>query len=206
MITVGREEHWQKVYTTKADNEVSWYEEYPAFSLDLISKYGGQAVESVVDVGGGASRLVDELLKRGTAGVCVVDVSSEALAVAKSRLPADAPVEWVVTDVTTWRPRRRYDLWHDRAAFHFLTNPSDQKAYVHVMDEALRPGGTSVIGTFSLRGPEKCSGLEIVRHDGSSLSEIFGNRFTLVESLEHQHVTPWNSSQAFQFSIFRKSL
>jgi SAM-dependent methyltransferase len=199
-----RKAHWQSVYSTKSENAVSWFEENPAHSLDLISRAGIGQDAAVVDVGGGASRLVDALVARHQAHVSVVDLSSAAFDISRARLPSSANVEWIVSDITKWRPDRSYDLWHDRAAFHFLTDASEQAAYVKVMSSALKPGGIAIIGTFAPSGPEKCSGLPVARHDASSLSKIFGPQFELLSSEPYRHVTPWNSVQEFQFSIFAK--
>jgi SAM-dependent methyltransferase len=199
-----RKAHWQSVYSTKSENAVSWFEENPAHSLDLISTAGIGQDAAVVDVGGGASRLVDAFVARHQAHVSVVDLSSAAFDISRARLPSSANVEWIVSDITKWRPDRSYDLWHDRAAFHFLTDASEQAAYVKVMSEALKPGGIAIIGAFAPSGPEKCSGLPVARHDASSLSKIFGPQFELLSSEPYRHVTPWNSVQEFQFSIFAK--
>lgn len=199
-----RTAHWQAVYTTKGEDEVSWFEENPDHSLDLISEATAGLNASIVDVGGGASRLVDALVARGQSHITVVDLSVAALHTAKSRLPAASNVTWVVSDITRWEPDAAYDIWHDRAAFHFLTDATDQRAYVDVMAKALKPAGMAIIGTFALSGPEKCSGLPVARHDAASLAEIFGSSFRLLRSEPHRHVTPWKSVQEFQFSIFEK--
>jgi len=161
---------------------------------------------AIVDVGAGASRLVDCLLDQGFHQVTVLDLSETALAKARARLPTAAPVEWVVGNVLYWRPSRRFDVWHDRAAFHFLTETADQDAYLRVMDQALLPGGHAIIGTFALDGPEKCSGLQVARYDATRLSERLGKSYLLVQSLTHDHTTPWGSVQRFHFGLFRKAL
>jgi 2-polyprenyl-3-methyl-5-hydroxy-6-metoxy-1,4-benzoquinol methylase len=184
---------------------VSWFEAEPLLSLALIkiAGFGPEAV--VIDIGAGASHLVDALLAAEQAGITVLDLSANALELARARLGRDAErVNWVVSDVTAWVPDRRYDVWHDRAAFHFLTDPADQKAYVDVLKEALKPGGVAIIGTFALDGPEKCSGIHVARHDAESLGRILGADFDLVETRRHSHRTPWLSTQQFQFSIFRR--
>lgn len=199
-----RQDHWQGVYTSKGENEVSWFEENPAFSLDLLDAAGLATEHAVVDIGGGASRLVDALVARGQDWVSVLDLSKAALDIARARLPADARVDWIAGDVTQWVPQRHYDAWHDRAALHFLTAPEDQARYAGVINTALNPGGFAVIGTFAPDGPEKCSGLPVVRHDAESLAALLGSGFALVEHRRHEHVTPWGSVQKFQFSTFRK--
>ena len=200
-----RSAHWQDVYTTRADSEVSWYEESPALSLDLLEEAGMAQRMSVIDVGGGASRLVDSLVERYDGDVTVLDLSQAALDIACKRLPESARVHWVAGDVTCWHPDRVHDFWHDRAAFHFLTAPEDQSAYVDVLRRALKPGGVAVIGTFAPDGPEKCSGLPVARHDAETMKAVLGKDFTLMAQRRHVHVTPWGSSQNFQFCTFRRA-
>jgi trans-aconitate methyltransferase len=201
---IDRQTHWQHVYTNKAEDELSWHEEAPALSLALLAGVGLGPEMAVVDIGGGTSRLVDELVARGQAHVTVVDLSPAALETAKKRLAGAGNVEWIAEDVTEWKPKRSYDLWHDRAAFHFLTAPEDQQAYVRVMARALRTGGRAVIGTFAPDGPEKCSGLPVARHDAASLQAALGERYSLVATRRHEHTTPWGAVQRFQFSTFEK--
>jgi SAM-dependent methyltransferase len=220
MGDVGRTAHWQKVYTSKGEQEVSWFQESPAPSLELIDLAGLSQDASIIDIGGGASRLVDALVKRNIAQVTVLDLSAAALDAARKRLGDEGlgdkglggkgfgdkavGVKWVTADVTTWEPTQTYDLWHDRAAFHFLTDPADQSAYVDRLKKAVKRGGHVVIGTFALDGPEKCSGLPIVRHDAASLSAILGSEFELIDARRHDHATPWGALQRFQFSTFRR--
>lgn len=204
-MTGARPAHWDKVYTTKADDSVSWFEQSPTVSLELIEA-AGVGLGSIIDIGGGASRLVDALLARGHAHVAVLDLSAQALKIARTRLgPLADAVEWIVGDVTEWEPVRRYDLWHDRAAFHFLTKPDAQAVYAWRLDSALKPGGVAIIGTFAPDGPEKCSGLPVARHDAASIGKVLGPDFTLVDERRHDHVTPGGSVQKFQFSSFRKA-
>jgi trans-aconitate methyltransferase len=204
MADVDRQSHWETVYLTKAESEVSWFEDTPDSSLSLLREAGLNPSLAIIDVGGGASRLVDALVASGQAHVTVLDLSATALALAKARLVAADCVKWVVSDVTKWTPDRQYDLWHDRAAFHFLTSPEDQRAYVGVLSTALKPGGAAIIGTFAPDGPEKCSGLPVARHDAESLQAVLGERFTPLSTRRHEHTTPWGSVQKFQFSIFLK--
>ena len=201
-----RESHWQGVYTTKAEDNVSWFEESPDLSLALLAEAGLVSQHAVVDVGGGASRLVDALVAVGQQWVSVLDLSQAALNTARSRLLPDASADWIVADVTAWQPERHYDYWHDRAAFHFLTEPADQAAYVAVLKRALQPGGVAVIGTFAPDGPEKCSGLAVARHDSESLSNVMGDDFALIAQRRHDHTTPWGSVQKFQFCTFRQRI
>ncbi|MVT00315.1 class I SAM-dependent methyltransferase [Devosia marina] len=199
-----RQDHWQGVYSTKGEEEVSWFEESPAYSLGLLDAAGLGQEHALVDIGGGASRLVDALVARGQAWVSVLDLSQAALDIARARLPEAKNVGWIAADVTQWEPDRPYDFWHDRAALHFLTETDDQARYARAIDRALVAGGVAVIGTFAPDGPEKCSGLPVVRHDGESLSALLGDRFSLIGHARHEHVTPWGSVQKFQFSTFRK--
>ena len=203
MSDVGRKAHWENVYTSKGEREVSWYQESPAPSLELIALAGLSADASIIDIGGGASRLVDALVERNFAQVTVLDLSAAALDVAKQRLgDKGVGVKWVTADVTRWEPTETYDLWHDRAAFHFLTDPADQSAYLDRLNKAVKRGGYVVIGTFALDGPEKCSGLPIVRYDAVALSAILGTDFKLIDNRRHDHATPWGALQRFQFSTF----
>lgn len=199
-----RQSFWDGVYKSKSETEVSWFEETPALSLNLLRQAGLKPGMAFVDVGGGASRLVNELDKIEHLDVTVLDVSATALEKAKSAMPDPSRVEWVVSDVTTWSPDRRYDLWHDRAVFHFLTAAEDQQAYIRVMSAALNDGGKAIIGTFAVDGPEKCSGLPTVRYDAVGLSSVLGDRFKLISTCQHRHTTPWNTVQSFQFSTFEK--
>ncbi len=197
--------HWQGIYSAKAERDVGWFEETPATSLALIKACGIARSAPVIDIGGGASRLVDALLDDGYESVTVLDLSESALATARARLGARAAmVTWVVADVTTWTPRQTYQLWHDRAAFHFLTERDDRKAYVERVLAAVPVGGHVIIATFAPDGPERCSGLAVMRHDAASLGVALGPAFKLVEMRRHDHMTPWASTQKYQFSRFRR--
>ena len=177
---MDRQSHWENIYNTKDEREVSWFQETPAPSLDLLDLVGATSSSDIIDIGGGASRLVDILVTRGYDGVTVLDISAVALAAAKARIgPKADQATWIVADVTTWEPVETYDVWHDRAAFHFLTNPADQIAYVSRLRRALRHGGHAFIGTFAPGGPVKCSGLPVVRHSAQSLGTILGGALRL---------------------------
>jgi trans-aconitate methyltransferase len=198
----GRQGHWDKAYTDKGEAGVSWFEERPDVSLELIGEAGGTPSSSLIDIGGGASRLVDALVGRGWRSLAVLDVSEAALSTGKARLgDAARHVEWIRADVTQWRPERRYDIWHDRAALHFLTDPLDRAAYVERLCDAVKRGGHAVIATFAPDGPERCSGLPVVRYDATSLAHAIGPSFRLVRERRHVHTTPWGSTQAFQWSV-----
>ncbi|MCC6776022.1 MAG: class I SAM-dependent methyltransferase [Hyphomicrobiales bacterium] len=205
MSSAERRAHWDKVYQTKGDDEMTWFQARPDISLDLIRATGVTTAAAIVDVGGGSSRLVDVLLDEGFSAVTVLDLSEHALGAARARLmERGAKVEWIVADVTTWRPAASYDVWHDRAALHFLTEERDRTAYAQRVVQAVRSGGHVIIGTFAPDGPERCSGLPIARHDATSLGRILGSSFALAESRGHSHRTPTGTIQRFQFSRFRR--
>ena len=203
MSSVDRQTHWESVYTTKGEKEVSWFQERPEISLEFIAATGAGPNSAIVDIGGGASRLVDALLDDGYRNLTVLDLSKAALAASRERLGLRGEtVTWVAADVTTWRPSEHYDVWHDRAAFHFLTDEKDRHAYVLRLEQALREGGEAIIGTFALNGPERCSGLPVMRYDSSGLTAVLGPKFRLLASREAERRTPWGASQVFQFSRF----
>ena len=200
-----RTTHWQNVYATKGETEVSWFQDNPTISRDMIRAANPDPGAAIIDIGGGASRLVDALLQHGYRDIAVLDLSANALDATKKRIGAAAStVDWIVADATTWQPAKTYDVWHDRAAFHFLTDPRDRAAYVERLLSAVAPAGQVIIATFALDGPEKCSGLPVQRHDSASLSAELGPEFELVETQSEIHHTPWHSTQAFQFSRFRR--
>jgi trans-aconitate methyltransferase len=205
MSEPGRSDHWQNVYVDKGENQVSWLQETPAISLELIELAGAMPGSGIIDIGGGASRLADCLVSRGYQDVTVLDLSAAALASARSRMGDSASrVTWIAADVTVWEPSRSYDIWHDRAAFHFLTEPLDQAAYVDRLRRALRASGHAIIGTFAPDGPERCSGLAVSRYDAARLAATLGSGFELIDTRRHEHVTPWGAAQTFQFSTFRR--
>ena len=196
-----RRMHWQRVYDEKMPAEVSWYQPVPDKSLQLIRGTGLARNEPVLDVGGGASTLVDHLHADGYTDITVMDISGRALELARARLgeSADA-INWIESDVTAFEPQRRYALWHDRAAFHFLTDAADRDRYIDVAKRALKPGGYFVLATFGPEGPERCSGVEIRRYGIEQLQELFGGGFKLGGYELDQHVTPMGSTQQFLYS------
>jgi 2-polyprenyl-3-methyl-5-hydroxy-6-metoxy-1,4-benzoquinol methylase len=205
MSAFSRQAHWQNVYKEKGEYQVSWFQERPAISLELIEALGAESNSAIIDIGGGASRLVDALVEKGRRDLTVLDLSESAVSIAKARLgETAAAVRWIVADVTQWEPTRSYDLWHDRAAFHFLTEASDRSAYIDRLTKAVPRGGHAIIGTFALDGPERCSGLPVVRYDGARLSAALAHSFALVDMRRDDHKTPWGAIQHFQFSVFRR--
>jgi SAM-dependent methyltransferase len=171
----------------------------------LIAQVGATQASAIIDIGGGASRLVDHLIELGFEDVSVLDLSGAALKAAKARLGIRADrVHWLVADVTIWQPAKPYDIWHDRAAFHFLTDEKDRVAYIARLTRGLKAGGHAIIATFALDGPEKCSGLPVARYDAARLGQTLGRGFRLVHTRRHAHATPWDSHQLFQFSVFRR--
>ena len=202
---VDRKAHWQNVYQKNSPLEVSWYQKEPELSLQLIHRAGVRKDEAIIDVGGGASVLVDYLCREGFTNLSVLDISENALASARKRLAGlGKNVEWFAADVTEFKPPHQYSLWHDRAVFHFLTDKSDRRKYVNVLTQALRPEGHLIIAAFAIGGPEKCSGLEIVQYDSSKLMSELGEGFELVEEREEFHVTPANKEQKYRYFRFIK--
>ena len=193
--------HWEKVYATKAPDAVSWYRAHLETSLALIERAAPDPSSSIIDVGGGESTLVDDLLARGYENITILDVSQTAMDVTKTRLGLAAEqVHWLVADITEAQLERgAYDVWHDRAVFHFLTTSEHRVAYVRQVAHAVKPGGHVIISTFGPEGPTKCSGLDVIRYDAESLHDQFGVRFRLVESSKELHRTPFGTTQQFLF-------
>ena len=198
--------HWENVYTTKPASEVSWFQEHSEVSLDLIKRTGVSQQSFVIDVGGGASTLVDDLLSDGFENITVLDISAAALHVAQARLAERAQVvTWLEADITrVTLPASHYNVWHDRAVFHFLTRPADRKRYVETVLASVKPGGHVIVATFSLDGPLRCSGLDVVRYSPDGLHEEFGESFLLVEHTQEVHHTPFGTQQQFVYCYCRK--
>jgi trans-aconitate methyltransferase len=204
---VDRREHWNDVYRTKAPEQVSWYQRRPDLSLALIAATGVGKDAGIIDVGGGASVLIDYLLDLGYTNLAVLDLSGAALNVSRSRLGARATaVEWFEADLTSFEPPHRYGLWHDRAVFHFLTDAGDRVAYVATLRKTLQPNGAVVIATFAPEGPPKCSGLDVVRYDEHSIATELGDEFELREVRRETHVTPWQTEQRFIYFRLQRRL
>lgn len=188
-------EHWDGRYRDVGDTQVSWFQERPERSLSLIAEVSTPH-DSVVDVGGGASRLVDLLLDRGYHDVTVVDLSQEALSMSRARV-GDAPVRWIVADVRDWTPDRTFDVWHDRAAYHFLVDPADQQLYWDLVRSSVPVGGHVVLATFAADGPQMCSGLPVRRYGPADLVAAMGEGFRVLRTLDEQHATPSGGQQSF---------
>jgi SAM-dependent methyltransferase len=191
--------HWEQVYATKDPQRVSWFRPHLERSLELIERAAPDRMASILDVGAGQSTLVDDLLGRGYANITVLEISRAALDGLKERVgEAGAEVQWICGDVTeTALPEAGFDLWHDRAVFHFLTEAARRRVYVEQVSRALRPGGSLIVSTFGPSGPERCSGLATMRYDAAALGREFGNRFALVESSFEMHTTPSGAEQQF---------
>lgn len=202
---MNRKAHWEKVYAEKSPKEVSWYQPRPERSLALIQATGLGPEAALIDVGGGASTLVDNLLQSGYRDLAVLDISGAALAHTRQRLgPAAAEVAWYEADVTEFRPPRAFDIWHDRAVFHFLTEAADRAAYLEALRAGLRPGGHLILATFALDGPEKCSGLPVQRYDAAALAATLGADFELLGEESEAHLTPAEATQRFGYFHFRR--
>jgi SAM-dependent methyltransferase len=202
---MDRKQHWNHMFLTKAEHDVSWFESLPETSLQLLEAAGLDTDTCVLDVGGGDSRLVDHLAARGMNCLAVLDVSGAALARARSRLGSLAGVPtWLEADVAGEWTLKPMDIWHDRAVFHFLTSPDDRQRYRLHLLQTLKPGGSAILATFSLDGPETCSGLPVQRYSPDALSAELGPELAMVQALPHIHTTPWGSPQSFVYCRFRR--
>ena len=196
----SRKEHWERVYAAKLPSEVSWYEPMPEQSLELIRATGELHTAPILDVGGGASTLVDHLIRLGYSDISILDIASSALDRARTRLGDLATrATWIEADITRFEPSRTYAIWHDRAVFHFLTSAEDRDRYVGVLRKALQAGGHLVLATFGPEGPTRCSGLEVQRYSAPEISAILGTGFTLRKHLVGEHRTPLGSVQQFLY-------
>lgn len=204
-MTSDDQDHWTQVYKDKASTSVSWYQPTPEPSLRALEEFGASPSSSIIDVGGGASNLVDALLERGWQDITVLDIAAPALDAAKARIgPLADGVHWVVADITEWAPTRKFDVWHDRAVFHFLTEPKQRVAYRDALLEGLVAGGLAIVATFALDGPERCSGLPVQRYDPAGLADALGKSLQLIEGWREEHVTPWGAKQSFNWCVFRR--
>jgi cyclopropane fatty-acyl-phospholipid synthase-like methyltransferase len=197
--------HWEKIYATKQPGEVSWTQEVPKTSLDFIHAAKLDKSANIIDIGGGDSKLADYLLKEGFENISVLDISQEALTRAKNRLGSMATkVNWIVSDITEFKPTITYDYWHDRAAFHFLTTERQIEKYLSTARTAVKHDGFVTIGTFSSNGPKKCSGLDIEQYSEDSLTEKLENGFKKIKCVTEDHITPFDTTQNFLFCSFKR--
>ena len=200
-----RKKHWGDVYQDKTPSELSWYQKEPKLSLELIRSTNAASNDAIIDIGAGTSVLVDYLKKEHYTNLTVLDISENAITIAKKRLGKSAKsINWIVSDITKFDVFQKFSLWHDRALFHFLTDPSDRGIYVKALINAIRPEGHLIIATFAIGGPKKCSGLEIVQYDSEKMIAELGDNFKLVEERKEVHITPANKEQKFNFFLFRR--
>ena len=203
--TMNRKQHWESVYTDKSPLDVSWYQTEPRLSLELISATGARRDAPILDVGGGASVLVDRLLDAGYTQLSVLDISSRALDHARRRLgPRATQVEWIEADITQFVPPRVYQVWHDRAVFHFLTEEQDRQTYKTILQKTVMSGGFVIMSAFALNGATMCSGLPVQRHSMESLHEFLGDEFKLVESLDYTYHMPSGDLRPYVYARFQK--
>ncbi len=205
MENFDRKKHWENIYQTKRLDEVSWFEPVPETSLGFLKQFNIPAAAKIIDIGGGDSFLVDHLLDAGYQDVTVLDISGSAIDRAKTRLNVRANrVKWIVADAATFKPSEKYDFWHDRAAFHFLTKEQEIEGYLDTVQKSIQPTGILVIGTFSEQGPKKCSGIEIRQYSETSMAERLKKSFEKIKCITVDHKTPFGTLQNFIFCSFRK--
>ena len=201
----NNKDHWEKIYLTKAENEVSWFQQYPKTSVEFLELFNLPLDANLIDIGGGDSHLVDVFIEKGYKNIYVLDISVNAIERTKKRLGANADkVHWIVSDILDFRPSIKFDFWHDRAAFHFLTSEEQINKYVTRAEESINPGGYLILGTFSENGPDKCSGLEIKQYNAAGMSLRFEKSFERVKCIEIGHVTPFDTIQNFLFCSFKR--
>ena len=205
MKNFDRKNHWENIYHTKELNEVSWFQPTPQTSLDFFKQFHVPKTAKVIDIGGGDSFLVDYLLDMGYQDISVLDISMAAIERVKQRLGEKAKyVKWIVSDAVGFKPTEKYDFWHDRAAFHFLTDEQEISDYLKTAQQNINPTGILVVGTFSEQGPKKCSGIEIKQYSEMSMTERLKIFFEKVKCITVDHTTPFNTIQSFVFCSFRK--
>ena len=203
-MTLDIKDHWEHIYQTKKPDEVSWYQDAPSTSLELISEIKLDKNASIIDIGAGDSRLVDSLIGLGFRNITALDISSNALERSKKRLGDKADsVRWVVSDLREFETKEKYDLWHDRAALHFLTDKKDIKRYMGAVKCFLKPNGYVIASAFSVKGPKRCSGLEVRQYSEDSMKKLFSD-FEHLKLFEEEHKTPWGTSQMFMYDVFRR--
>lgn len=205
-MDLDRKRHWENIYENRAPEEVSWYQDTPATSLDFVKKVKLPKTASIIDIGGGESLLVDYLLEQGYKNITVLDISDAAIRHARQRVgDLSKHVSWIVTDIVNFIPEEKYDFWHDRATFHFLTSEEEITRYKQLVTQFIKPKGHMVIGTFSDRGPQRCSGLEIHQYSEELMEEQFIADFKKVECKRIDHITPYNTVQNFLFCLFKRN-
>jgi ubiquinone/menaquinone biosynthesis C-methylase UbiE len=205
MENIDRKEHWENIYRTKDLKDVSWFQPTPETSLHFFKQFNVSTTAKVIDIGGGDSFLVDHLLNLGYKDISVLDISAAAINKAKKRLGTNAKnVKWIVADAVTFKPTEKYDFWHDRAAFHFITNEKEISTYLQTAQENINPTGVLVIGTFSELGPKKCSGIEIKQYSETSMTDRLKIFFEKIKCITVDHKTPFDTIQNFVFCSFRK--
>lgn len=205
MDNFDRHLHWENIYKTKQANEVGWYQPVPLTSLQLLEQFNIPVTAKIIDVGGGDSFFVDHLLDMGYQDITVLDISETAITRAKERLgDASEKVKWIVADAADFKPPEKYDFWHDRAAFHFLTRDSEVESYIDAVQQSMNPNGILIIGTFSTNGPKKCSGIDIRQYSEASMVEQLKRYFHKVRCFTLDHITPSGATQNYIFCSFRK--
>ncbi len=201
----NKKDHWENVFATKAENEVSWFQTYPETSVKLLEECNPPLDGNVIEVGGGDSYFVDALIEKGYKNIYVLDISANAIERAKKRLGEKASlVNWIVRDSSEFIPPVKFDFWHDRASFHFLTNEVKKANYISIASDNIKQGGHLVLGTFSDNGPKKCSGLEICQYNSTSIAQSFSGHFDTIRCFTQDHQTPFNTVQNFIFCIFKR--
>ena len=206
MENFDRKKHWENIYQTKQLSEVSWFQPTPETSLDFFNQFNVPTTAKIIDIGGGDSFLVDNLLDLGYEDITVLDISEAAIDRAKKRLGVRASnVKWIVTDVTKFKPTEKYDFWHDRAAFHFLTDEQEISNYLETAQQNINPKGVLIIGTFSEQGPKKCSGIEIKQYSETTMTDRLKNFFDKIKCITIDHQTPFDTIQNFVFCSFKKT-
>jgi 2-polyprenyl-3-methyl-5-hydroxy-6-metoxy-1,4-benzoquinol methylase len=205
MESLNRHEHWENIYMTKQLCEVGWYQKSPSTSLEFLNYFNISMASKIIDVGGGDSFFVDDLLDLGYQDITVLDISETAIRRAKERLDSKADkVKWIVSDIVTFIPTKKYDFWHDRATFHFLLQDDEIEKYIHIAEKSIISGGILVLGTFSEEGPKKCSGIEIKQYSETSMSARLKKSFKKINCIIIDHTTPFNTVQNYIFCSFRK--
>lgn len=202
---MNKKAHWEKVFTTKLADEVSWYQQTPQQSLDFVEQMALSKTAAIIDIGGGDSFFADHLLQMGYTNITVLDISETAIAKAKKRLGDKADlVKWIVSDILKFKTDRQFDCWHDRAAFHFLTTASEVEQYLAIAQQHIKPEGKLIIGTFSVEGPDKCSGLPVKQYNENALTSTLQKWFEKIRCITTDHITPFNTIQNFLFCSFQK--